>query len=980
MKLLSRKLWFPLSISGIVLSSLLVAGTSIANRYAPMVNDALNIETSKVVDTSTDSHQYYSSDYSNLEEMFQAKNNLLRQVGQEGTVLLKNDSLLPLSSGKKVALFNESAFRFDTGTGGGSMHADEVKNKKLTLSEALKKDGLSVVEEANVSSADVALVVIGRNGSEGNDLPKGSLALSSDEKASLDSAVQSGKPVILLTSGDEYPQIEDYASKNEVKAVLHFGNAGFRGAMGLADVLVGKVSPSGALTDTYSVRPESTPAYENWGDFEYTNKNKLMASQSNKYVIYQEGIYTDYFYYETRYEDSVLKQENASSAKGSLSSAWKYKEEVLYPFGYGLSYTTFEESFEGDPTIDKTNKTVSFSVRVKNTGSVKGKAIVEVYSQSPYTDYDKENLLEKPSVRLAAFAKSKELAPEEEETLSLSFSLRDLASYDRVKTKGYLYEKGTYYLALGSSSHDALNNILAKKGKSKSDGMDNSGDASLVYSFEEKEDDKDLFLTSAYTGNTITNHFDDVDINYFLPDNEKITYLSRSDWDKTYPSAQKITASESLLSRLNDTKKYASGTSTDSKKRAEEKDNGYVSSYLDYKSEDEVNAAVSRYEYKNVLSLKDKDFDDPEWQEILRNISLYELSRLIAEGRNAINAVPLVSLPEATGSDGPAGLTVNYRYKSIDKTTGKKVELTSSDTIEDNITRETLQANNLDGGVYSSEPVLASTFNKALAEEIGKMYAEDALYIGASFHWGLGANLHRTSYGGRSSEYYSSDPLLTGKIGASLTKAAKQKGLNVVAKHFVLNEQDQNRIGISTYTNEQVLREHYLESFEILNTEGDLAGIMTAYNRIGALSCTAEYDLLVTVLREEWNSKAYVISDLNSPTPGLYDGSNAIVSGLSTFLNNGTYNAASGSTTNTSLNVEALKNDTTLCNAAQRAAHYILFQFIHSNAINGFSSASHIVYITPWWKPTLVTLSVLFIVIASASAVLYVLSAVLRKE
>lgn len=974
MRVFKTKLWRALSLTFIPLSAFAICGTTVANSYAPTINGTLGIQTSVV--TGGEGKQYYTSDYDNLEEMLQAKAQLLREVGQEGTILLKNDGVLPLKKNGEVTVLGADSFIFDATTGGAAMSGEEVIATRTDLISALKQVGFAVNTDVNSSSSAV-IVVIGRRGGEGNDVTAGSLALTGDEKTMIDSAKASGKKVILLISGDESPEIGAYAKDSSVSAILKFGNAGWRGAYGLADVIVGNVSPSGKLVDTYAVSAMSSPAMENFGDYEYENSNKIMASQANKYVSYNEGIYIDYKYYETRYEDCVLNQGNASSSAGATAgSKWSYSSEVLYSYGYGLSYTTFEKKIVGAPSFDDENHTATITVNVKNTGDVSGKEVVQLYAQSPYTEYDKTNKVEKASVQLMGFEKTDTLDPGEDEDITVTINMQWLASYDYTKAKTYIMDDGDYYFAVGNGAHDALNNILAAKGKTSSDGMDYSGDESLVYKWTQSEFDSTTYSTSVYTGEKITNSFDDANINYWIKD--AVTYLSRSDWNGTYPETLSLTASADMLSCLNDTKRYENGKWNDTKSRAYSEEVTYTS----YTTEDEVNEAINSGEItvKNVVSMREKSYDDEGWNEILDNLSIYEMSRLVSESRYYINACPSAAFSSSTGDDGPIGVKKDYVYYSIDKTTGEKVNLSDGQTFTDGITDDKITYSGTDACMYSSEPVLAATFSKALAERTGAMYGEDGLYTGTSYIWGLGANLHRSTYGGRTSEYYSADSVHTALIGAEVTKASKEHGVVVVIKHFAVNEQEQNRIGVSTFLNEQALRENYLRSFEGISTYGESQGLMTAYNRIGLVNCAEEYDLITVVFQEEWGSKAYLISDMAAPTAGLYDGNASIAAGLSTFLNNGVYNATSGAAVNCTLNVENIKSDSTLLYATREACHRILYNYIHSNAVNGLDENSSVRFVTPWWQPTFTAISVVFTVVAAASAVMYILSVNINRD
>lgn len=937
MKVFKVKLWRALTVVTIILAVLIVTLTAVANDYPAMVNSFLKIEGSTVSGgNGEEDSQYYKSDYFDLDAMFKDKVSLMREIAREGTVLLKNEGALPLKSGA-VTLLGESDFVFSTANGGGAMGS--LRSGATTLSSALRYNGLTVNTDAGkIPGSEAVIVVIGRAAGEGTDAPFGSLALTSAEIKRIETAKADSDNVILLLSGDHQIEFGDYVNDAKIKGIIKFGNAGYRGAYGLADVITGKVSPSGKLVDTYMADTMSAPAMQNFGNYSYSNATFIRASQAANYVSYNEGIYVDYRYYETRYEDCVLGRGNASSSAGAYASkgGWNYSEEVLYPFGYGLSYTTFTREFVGNPVFDDENRTVTFKVKVKNTGDATGKEVVQIYAQAPYT----AGGVEKSAVQLAGYAKTDELEPNAEETVEITVNLQLIASYDYKNKKTYVMDAGDYYFALGNGAHDALNNILAAKGKTVSDGMTADGDGELVYKHTLAKADES-YSTSVYTGKSVTNSFEDADINYWVKDS--VEYLSRSAWDATYPETLTLTATSDMLASLSDTKKYENGKWNDTKSRAKQEN----VSYVDITS---ASGLEGMEDALNVVSMRGKDYDDEGWTEILNKLSIYEMSNMVAQGRNYIQAMPSVTFPQSTGGDSPIGLNIPYLYYSINPETGETTDVKGK-TLTDGITEDTVSAENLTANMYCSEPVLAASFNEELATRQGDMYGEDGLYCDASFIWGLGLNIHRSPYGGRASEYFSADPVLTSKTGAAMSLGTKNKGIVLVAKHFVINEQEDHRIGVATFTNEQALREIYIRAFECVATYGEMQGLMSSYNRIGLISTSAEYDLLTVVLREEWGSNAYVITDLGSPTAGLYDGNASIAAGVSTMMNNGVYDNASGSYVNTTLNIESIKGDPVLLTATREACHRILYNFIHSNAVNGIASDSRVVYVASWWQP-----------------------------
>lgn len=594
---------------------------------------------------------------------------------------------------------------------------------------------------------------------------------------------------------------------------------------------------------------------------------------------------------------------------------------------------------------------------------------MQVYAQTPYTDYDRENKVEKAAVQLMGFEKTGLLQPGESETVEVTVPLQWLASYDYTGAKGYIMDAGDYYFSIGGDAHEAVNNILAAKGKTMADGMTAEGDPALTYMWRQDTLDTEIYHNSIYTGVAVTNAFDDVDLNYWMDKGNQIIYLTRSDWEGTFPQALSLTASQSMLSSLNDTKKYEHGTNDVASRITVNEQAVYV--------DNETGPGTSD---QKVITLKGLAYDDPAWDVLLNGFTLFDLSKMVAEGRYTIPAVPTVSFPEAFGDDNPTGLWKPYIYGSIDPVTGEGVPIEEGMTISDGITEDRTPVSDLFASMYCSEPTLAATFNKELAARQGDMFAEDGLYTGMSFTWGMGANIHRTPYGGRAAEYFSADSVHSALMGAEWTKAAWEKGQVIVVKHFVVNEQETNRSGVATFTNEQALRENYLRAFEGLAAYGDLKGVMATYNRIGLLGTASEYDLMTTVLRNEWGSDCYAITDLNSPVAGLYDGNAMIAAGTSIVLNSGAFNATSGSSVGQTLSPASIKADATLLTATREACHRTLYVFVNSVNMNGVSSNAQVLTITPWYQTAILVCEVVFTIAAVACAGLYLMSANQKRE
>lgn len=953
-----RNLWRTLTIVFVILTAFVYTLYGIAETYAPVINKELGIVTGDTSGTINTEETYrYKSDYADLTQLYQAKVGLIRSIAAEGTVLLKNDNdTLPLNTNGKVVLLGEDGFCYDTTNAGGMMKIS--KSLATSLSGALRYNGYDVsISISDASSGDTVIVIVGRAGGETKDLERGSLALTDEEKSNITVAKASGAKVVLLLSGDFAVEIDDYKKDNGIGAIVKFGNAGFRGAYGLADVLAGNTSPSGKLVDTFAANSLSSPAMSNFGSYQF--QGTIKASLAQNYVVYLEGIYTDYKYYETRYEDTVLGSGNASSDSGAtVGNKWEYDNEVTYPFGYGLSYTDFAKEIVGEPVYDAESDAWTISVKVTNIGKVSGKEVVQVYAQTPYTRYDIDNKVEKSAVMLAGYAKTNLLTPDDSQVVTVKVHQQWLASYDYTNAKGYIMDAGNYYLTVGDDAHCAVNNILAAK------GYDVDGKMELVRQIvpdidaTESAPDTQIYK-HVYNDVAVTNAFDDADINHFI--GGKVVYLTRNDWQGTYPqTVDSLTPSAEMKSILQDKKKYENGT-VDTRQRVT--------------ADNDLKYGLVNSSMLKVIDMTGKSYDHPDWQTLLNKLSIEEMSNLISDARYTICAVTSVVLPEAHGNDNPTGLWEKYKYRSIDKTTGQTTPVSDGMVLTDGITDERIPVDSLLASMYCSEPVLAATFNDELAACQGDMFAEDALYCGMNFIWGMGVNMHRTPYGGRASEYFSADPILSALMGAAWNKAATAKGCVLVVKHFVANEQETNRNGVCTFINEQTLRESYLRAFEGVAVYGDMRGVMTSYNRLGLICTASEYDLMTQVLRNEWGFVGYAITDLYSPTAGCYDGNAMVAAGTDAMLSNSSFATGSDYVTKT-LSAENIAADPTLLTAVRESCHRMLYTFANSNLMNGISSDTEVVNVTPFYIPLIVSLQVVFTVVAVAAAAMYVVSSV----
>jgi len=707
-------------------------------------------------------------------------------ISDEGIVLLKNDDgVLPLAD-DTLNVFSFASFNLILG-GGGSGGSNQ--SSAVPFYDALADQGISVnpelkatMEEAGAQTvtggangllqiagamlgggddgepapdyltedvmaqaagySGTALVVIGNDGVEGSDMTPEQLRLTDEQRELFDVVTGSFDDVVVVVNSgnqmelgflDEYPQI---------RSAVWIGTPGPRGAVSLAKVLTGDVNPSGRLTDTYAYDVTSAPAVANVGDFDYANVKR-------SYLDYEESIYVGYRYYETRY---------AGDEAG-------YAQAVQLPFGHGLSYTTFAHEATA-PRIDA--ETVSVDVTVTNTGAVAGKDVVQVYFSAPWTPGG----IEKSAIELAGYDKTGMLQPGESETVTVTFDVRDMASWDTAGHGTYLLEAGTYQVSVRTDVHTP------------------------VAQFEHVVAEDVVYDTDAHTGAELTNRFADVE--------GDLTYLSRDDWEGTFPQAPEAgaTASDELLARMDPQIEPAEGETP-----TYGADNGLV-----------------------LADLAGLDQDDPRWEEFLDQLTLDEQIDLFAKGAYRTHAVERLGIPAMDLLDGPAGL--NSLFSS------------------------------LEAAAYPTQIVVASTWNDDLARALGESVGTEANAYGIEGWYAPGMNLHRTALGGRDFEYFSEDPHLSGMMSAAMVSGAESKGVLTFMKHFALNEQEVNaRTGVNVFVDEQALRELYLKPFEITVKEADPTGAMSSFINMGGVWAGAHEPLLQDVLRGEWGFEGVVSTD-----------------------------------------------------------------------------------------------------------------------
>ncbi|MGM9538379.1 MAG: glycoside hydrolase family 3 N-terminal domain-containing protein [Candidatus Onthomonas sp.] len=805
--------------------------------------------------------------------------------------------------------FYEEAHQNGYGLASGSISygdAEDFRINECPLSALQEADGVLESMEGTVP-----VYFLKRVAGEGRDMPRSMynhadseedkartyLEPDSTERELLSYLNDHFDTVILVVNSNaalEMDWLKDYPS---IKAVL--GAPG--GLQALPGILTGEINPSGRTVDTFAADALASPAAQNFGDYLYFDENGNPTKYN--YVSYAEGIYVGYKYYETRYEDVVMGQGNAGD--------YDYSAEVIYPFGYGLSYTTFQWSnFETVWSDDS----CTVSVDVTNTGDVAGRDVVEIYVQSPYTDYDRQYGVEKASVMLVGYAKTGELAPGASETVEVTFQREQLKAYDANHAKTYILDAGDYYITAAANAHDAVNNVLAAKGYTVADGMTGEGNAAMtaVYTPETLETDAVTYSVDSYTGAPVSNLFDDA--------RGDITYLTRSDWAGTFPTHDgepsdivstwggeingedgvaytwKKTASAELIAQLDS---FDSGSPVDPESITDAPvygaDNGLT-----------------------LIEMRGLDFDDPQWDLLLDQLTQEDYYNTVALSGYGVERIASVDKPFTIDADTAAGLIYGG--------TGK---------------------------MYPNSMTLAQTWNQALAREFGIMIGNEALLGGCNGWYAPSMNIHRTPFSGRNGEYYSEDAFLSGAVGSNAIYGAASKGMYTYIKHFAFNDQENHRgdregqYSIATWLNEQSARELYLVPFEMCMKVGDVElsyveqqadgsyqnavrtirasqAVMTAFNRIGATWTGGSYNLITGLLRNEWGFNGFVLTD-NANTGVFMDGYQMIEAGADAKL---TYEAGSA-------RFDFDPENPAHYHYARAALHRILYTIANSNAMNG---------------------------------------------
>ena len=532
---------------------------------------------------------------------------------------------------------------------------------------------------------------------------------------------------------------------------------------------------------------------------------------------------------------------------------------------------------------------------VTNTGEVAGRDVVQIYAQTPYGDYEKENHVEKSAIQFVGMGKTGDLKPGESEKITVTVERYFLASYDTDGAKGYILSEGDYYLALGNSAHDALNNVLSAKGYSKESGMDYDGNAALTYTWNQAQLDTDSYRYSEENGTEITNQFDFADLNYYGID---FTYLSRNDWEGTYPAMISVEMSEEMLKDM-------------------------VADWYD--SSDYATGEEYTFGADNGISFADlyyADYDDEEtWNAFLDQLTIEEMLTLLSDN-DGFEAINSVGMPGMNRTD-------------------------------DNIGIGSLTCTGTDALTWVSEVTTSRTWNTERFSERGRLLGIEAVFCDANEIWYGGGNIHRTAFGGRNNQYYAEDGNYGYLVGAYEAEAMQNVGVIYCIKHFALNDQETGRNGISTFTNEQALREIYLRSFEGAFRKGGAMSVMTAFNRIGCVPNNADSALLNNVLRGEWGFKGHITSDGYSSLAYKNHFAEFLVTGQDYYcMDAGMFGSSIGKLID--------QGDTAIITALRRAAKNNLYVDSRSIAVNGLTNGSIVITVVPGWQKAILIATAVF--------------------
>lgn len=954
--------------------------------------------------TKVNGAAYYISDYADKDEAFEKSNELNIEINKEGITLLKNENnVLPLAKSSKISVFGKNSVNLAYGGSGSGAFTvteetptlyDSLKEAGFEYNPKLKEfydnnrqsgdgrktnptmdNGRSTIEGFGTGETpldrytdavknsyanynDAALVVVTRIGGESFDLPRTMkgvdgelnendhyLELDKNEQDLLVHVCENFDKVIVVVNcstslelgfldaiaDNDNTLVEGMADiHTKIDGAVWIGGPGYSGIMALGSVLNGETTPSGRTIDTYQRDFTQDPTYKNFADNLVNFGNTYLVSDGSvpsvteHYLDYEESIYVGYRYYETR---------------GLDNEEW-YKNNVVYPFGYGLSYTTFEWtvtdwSFNANEKLSWANendKEFKVTVDVKNTGSVAGKEVIQVYMTAPYVAGE----IEKAHVVLVGFAKTELIQPNETKSVEITFEGYDFASYDyndanKNEFAGYELDAGDYEVKVMKNSHE----------------MVDSRTFELTNNVQYKND--------IATGTEVVNRFDNVSFeeNYGFE-----SQLSRNDWEGTFPVNEVLGGSDAertitpeFLATIKSTETnnpIVNDETVQMPNQATVASPAGTMKLYELLQFDETNPDLDA----DQKVIRDEEgtiivkYDDSRWETYLDLLTLNEMMNFTMQGAFQTLGLEGIGLLPAFASDGPVG----WVYFMAAIASQSPVYETCS---------------------YASECVIAATWNVELAYQMGQSVGNEAL-IGNeradgrpySGWYAPAVNIHRTPFSGRNFEYYSEDPFLSGKLAVEVIKGCRSRGVYTQLKHFAVNDQETNRSGVCTWLTEQTLREVYLKPFEIAVKEGGTMGMMSSFNRIGSLWTGGDYRLLTEILREEWGFRGMVITDFN--TEPFMDTKQMAYAG-------GDLNLATTPkpwTPTTSADYVVLRN----------AVKNITYTTARSNAMNGCGEGAYYVTYFAWWETTIFVVDIVLAAVVVVWGIFAIRGAAKQKK
>ena len=962
MKAKNRRIAY-MAASGAVVLALLGGVTIAANIQSNNLDLLLGRGKQHVKDNSALDANYIDFTFTTQEDALKNAQRMTQLTAEEGMTLLKNeDNALPLAASEGITVLgyyswhNNMSGGEDPATTQGAISLG--KGMENGFGEKFNAATRDLYASANGDFADpatalasaegtfasfpTAVITLKRNSGEGNDqsLNQGAaeqnrsgLVITNAELKLIDYACKHFSKVIIVVNSanamelgwlqesdpnmnagmykDPYTGTEYDFTK--VKAAIWAGCCGSQGGTALANILKGDVNPSGHLVDTYVRDLRNDPTYQNFGSYLYENSDEFGSYQDETFFVeYEEGIYVGYRYYETA----------AKEAKLGNYAGFDYDREVVFPFGYGLSYTTFSQEFAETPSFNKETNEYTFKVKVTNTGSVAGKGVAQIYVNTPYT----KGGIEKAHVVLGGFGKTQILEAGANEVLDIKINRDYFTSYDYKGEKAYILDEGDYNFYLSDNSHSWASIDEMSTDKAKVLWTDHL-DKKVV--FTEKKDGK------RPTDKSEAVNKEDEELNYMFVDYNNSEGIGQGDGKAIN------------FSRANFKESFPASPTGDDFILEDQRAIKYIAKYDVWAEENNeisemptVNIDATSY---TLSSMRGVDFNDPKWDDFMNQFSKDKMVEMVTNGGWNEKADTENGVPESYDADSPYGYyAAALSIKNINKW-------------------------------YCGDPMVAATFNVELARELGDAFGEEAhanYLAGGSLItgiYGYGLNMHRSAFGGRNYEYYSEDGVLAGKMAAAESGGASEKGLITFMKHYCLNDQETNRQknGYCAWVNEQAFREVYLKGWELYMKEskmtvkyyeevnGELTnnllskemsgatGIMTSYNRIGATWGGASVSIH-GILEDEFGFTGTAITDAGGQK-NTYMTSDFMLrrGGHLTLTNNGSdglYDTSSPTA------VYHLKD----------ATKHILFNKANSNCVQGISPSASIWYETSPWKTGLI--------------------------